>query len=106
MKILVIGSGGREHALCWSLSDSPLCDELYCAPGNAGIQSCAKCVPINANDINKLVSFAEEKCIDFVVVGPEEPLVLGIADKLRNKNIKTNPRFGFNQILFNHFYRS
>ena len=89
MKILVIGSGGREHALCWSLSDSPLCDELYCAPGNAGIKSCAKCVPINANDIDTLVSFVEEKCIDFVVVGPEEPLVLGIADKLRDKNIKT-----------------
>src|SRR5690554_2947978 len=80
MKILVVGSGGREHALCWSIAASPLCDKLYCAPGNAGIAEEAECVPIPADDIRGLVAFAVGNAIDFVVVGPEAPLVAGLAD--------------------------
>lgn len=89
MKVLVVGSGGREHALCWSIAASPLCDKLYCAPGNAGIAREAECVPIGAEDVAGLVSFAKENAIDFVVVGPEAPLVMGLADDLRAAGIKT-----------------
>ncbi|MEQ9199530.1 MAG: phosphoribosylamine--glycine ligase, partial [Rhodospirillales bacterium] len=88
MKVLVVGSGGREHALCWSISASPLCDELYCAPGNAGIAGVATCVDISVDDITGLVSFARDNAIDFVVVGPEGPLVAGLADRLREARIK------------------
>jgi len=89
MRILVVGSGGREHALCWAIAASPLCDKLYCAPGNAGIAAEAECVPIKADEIDKLVDFATAQKIDFVVVGPEAPLVAGLADKLRAAGIKT-----------------
>ncbi|MGH6941723.1 phosphoribosylamine--glycine ligase [Hypericibacter sp.] len=89
MRILVVGSGGREHALCWAIAASPLCDKLYCAPGNAGIASEAECVPIKADELDKLVAFARDNRIDFVVVGPEAPLVAGLADKLRAAGIKT-----------------
>jgi phosphoribosylamine--glycine ligase len=89
MRILVVGSGGREHALCWAIAASPLCDKLYCAPGNAGIAEEAECVPIKADEIDKLVAFARDSKIDFVVVGPEAPLVAGLADKLRAAGIKT-----------------
>ncbi len=89
MDVLVVGGGGREHALCWSIAASPLCDRLYCAPGNAGIAQEAECVPISAEDIDGLVTFAKEKAIDFVVVGPEAPLVMGLADRLREAGIKT-----------------
>ena len=82
MRILVIGSGGREHALCWKIAASPLCDKIYCAPGNAGIARVAECAPIAAEDISGLVGFAKEKGIDFAVVGPEAPLVAGLADAL------------------------
>src|SRR3546814_11409124 len=68
---------GREHALCWAIAASPLCDRLYCAPGNAGIASEAECVPIAADDLDGLVGFATREAIDFVVVGPEQPLVPG-----------------------------
>ncbi len=88
MKILVVGSGAREHALCWAISASPLCDQLYCAPGNAGIATVAECVPVKAEDIDGLVTFAKENAIDFVVVGPEAPLVAGLVDKLDNAGIK------------------
>lgn len=88
MKILVVGGGGREHALCWAIADSPLCDRLYCAPGNAGITRDAECVPISAEDCNALVAFALEKSIDFVVVGPETPLVDGLADRLVEAGVK------------------
>ena len=74
MKVLVVGSGGREHALCWSLASSPLCDKLYCAPGNAGIANVAECVAIKAEDVDALVTFAKDKSIDLVVIGPEAPL--------------------------------
>ena len=70
MRILVVGSGGREHALCWAIAASPLTTKLFCAPGNAGIAEEAECVPIAADDIERLTGFAVEQKIDFVVVGP------------------------------------
>lgn len=88
MKILVVGAGGREHALCWAIAESPLCDHLYCAPGNAGIASVAECVPIGAENIEALVTFATDSAIDFVVVGPEAPLVDGLADRIKEAGIK------------------
>lgn len=88
MKFLVIGSGGREHALCWTLGASPLVDELFCAPGNAGIAEDATLVDISANDQEALVAFAKEQAIDLVVIGPEEPLVLGLADAMRAAGLK------------------
>ncbi|MBP7335748.1 phosphoribosylamine--glycine ligase [Niveispirillum sp.] len=94
MKILVVGSGGREHALCWAIKRSPLCDALYCAPGNAGIKDVATLVPLSANDVAGITAFATAEGIDFVVVGPEEPLVLGLADALRAAGI---PTFGPSQ---------
>ncbi len=68
MRILVVGGGGREHALCWAIAASPLCDRLYCAPGNAGIAREATCVPIGAEDVDALVAFAREEALDFVVL--------------------------------------
>lgn len=88
MKILVIGSGGREHALVWKLASSPRVSELYCAPGNAGISQLATCVPIPATDLAGLKAFAEEKAVDLTVVGPEAPLALGIADLFRESKLK------------------
>lgn len=87
MKILLVGSGGREHALAWKLAQSESCTELYCAPGNAGIEDSAICVPIKVDQIKELVAFAKEKAIDLVVVGPEGPLVDGLADALSAANI-------------------
>ncbi|HXR87722.1 MAG TPA: phosphoribosylamine--glycine ligase [Stellaceae bacterium] len=81
MRILVIGSGGREHALCWAIAASPLCDQLYCAPGNPGIAKEASCVPIAATDSDAILTFAKQEKIDFVIVGPEAPLVAGLVDK-------------------------
>ncbi len=91
MRILVVGSGGREHALCWAIAASPLCEQLYCAPGNAGIAEQAECVAIAAADIDGLVAFARDQTIDFVVIGPEAPLVAGLADRLAAAEI---PAFG------------
>src|ERR1700674_5399454 len=82
MRVLVVGSGGREHALCWAIAASPLCDKLYCAPGNAGIAEEAECVPIAAMDFDGLIAFCQNEKIDFVVVGPEQPLVAGLVDRL------------------------
>lgn len=87
MNILLVGSGGREHALAWKLSQSPKCSKLYCAPGNAGIQDQAECVPIKVDELDKLVAFATDNGIDLVVVGPENPLVDGLADVLRDAGI-------------------
>ena len=88
MKVLVVGSGGREHALCWKLAASPLCAKLYCAPGNAGIGEVAECVAVAADDIEALVGFARGAGIGFVVVGPEAPLVGGLVDRLESVGIK------------------
>ncbi len=87
MRVLVIGSGGREHALCWALSGSPLLTQLWCAPGNPGIADCATCVPIGADDIAQLVRFARDNAVDLVVPGPEAPLVAGIADAMEKAGI-------------------
>ena len=88
MRILVVGSGGREHALCWKIAASPLTDTLYCAPGNAGIAAVATCVAIGAEDIEKLTEFAAKERIDLVVVGPEAPLVKGLVDRLNEAGIR------------------
>src|ERR1700746_2450977 len=93
MRVLVVGSGGREHALVWAISPSPLVDTLYCAPGNAGIAEEAEGVAIGATDIAGLVAFCRRERIDFVVVGPEAPLVLGLVDALEAEGI---PAFGPN----------
>jgi phosphoribosylamine--glycine ligase len=87
MRILVIGSGGREHALCWALLASSLTDALYCAPGNAGIAQDADCVPIRADDIPAIRAFARDNAIDLVVVGPEAPLCAGLVDALNEDGI-------------------
>jgi phosphoribosylamine--glycine ligase len=88
MKVLLIGSGGREHALAWALSASPLLTKLYCAPGNAGIAEVAECVAIGAMDFDRLVAFANEKQIDFVVIGPDNPLVGGLWDRFEAAGIR------------------
>src|SRR5579883_671520 len=88
MRVLVVGGGGREHALCWKIAASPLCDVPYCAPGNAGIAAVATCVPLAADDVAGLVAFAIREAIDFVVIGPEAPLVAGLADQLAAAGIK------------------
>src|SRR4030088_1390058 len=82
MRVLAVGAGGREHALAWAISASPLVDRLFCAPGNAGIAEEAECIAIGATDIKGLVQFCRSERIDFVVVGPEAPLVLGLVDAL------------------------
>jgi phosphoribosylamine--glycine ligase len=88
MRILVVGGGGREHSLCWAISASPLCTKLYCAPGNAGIAQVAECVDVAAEDIAGQVALAKREKIDFVVVGPEVPLAMGLADRLAEAGIK------------------
>ena len=81
MKILVIGSGGREHCLVWKLAQSPLAEKIYCAPGNGGTGLAAQNVDIAAADIEGLLDFALQEGVDLTVVGPEAPLVAGIVDK-------------------------
>lgn len=88
MNILVIGSGGREHALVWKLANSPRARKIYCAPGNAGIAQMADIVDIKAEDIEGLLSFAQEKNIDLTIVGPEVPLVEGIVDRFEEEGLK------------------
>ncbi|MCL2409996.1 MAG: phosphoribosylamine--glycine ligase [Oscillospiraceae bacterium] len=88
MNILVIGSGGREHAICWALKKSPRVDKLYCAPGNGGISTIAKCVNIDAVDIDGIVRFSKDNAIDFVMVAPEEPLSRGLVDALESAGIR------------------
>jgi len=88
MKVLLVGAGGREHALAWMIAQSDLCDELFCAPGNAGTSECAELVAIKPEDVEALTAFAKDKNIDLVVVGPEAPLVMGLADRLEKENIK------------------
>lgn len=88
MKVLVIGSGGREHAFVWKIAQSPLVKKIYCAPGNAGIAALATCVPIGAEDIDALLGFAREQRIDLTVVGPEAPLSKGIVDTFEAAGLK------------------
>lgn len=88
MKVLVIGSGAREHALCWKIKQSKKVSKLYCAPGNAGIEQVAECVNIKAESIDELIDFSVNNKIDLVVIGPEGPLVDGIVDKLKNAGIR------------------
>src|SRR5262252_5566821 len=87
MRVLVVGSGGREHALAWAISASPLVDRLFCAPGNAGIAEEAECIAIGATDIKALVEFCRCELFDFVIAGPEAPLVLGLVDALEAEGI-------------------
>jgi phosphoribosylamine--glycine ligase len=88
MKILVIGSGGREHALVWKIAQSPLVGKIYCAPGNAGTTTLAENIPVAAADVGKLLSFAVENQIDLTVVGPEDPLVEGIVDEFEKRDLR------------------
>ncbi len=88
MKILVVGSGGREHALVWKIAQSPKVDKIYCAPGNGGTAQYAENVAINADDISALLKFAQENKIDLTVVGPEAPLVAGIANEFARAGLK------------------
>ena len=88
MKILVIGSGGREHSLVWSIAASPLCEKIFCAPGNAGISDLAECVKIEAKDTKKIIAFCKKRKIDLVIVGPEDPLANGLIDNLESKRIR------------------
>lgn len=88
MKVLVIGSGGREHALVWKISQSPRVTKLYCAPGSAGIGELAQCVAIDPDDIHRLADFAAKENIDLTVVGPELPLTLGIADLFESRGLR------------------
>jgi len=87
VKVLVIGSGGREHALVWKLRESPAVEKIWCAPGNGGIAADAECVSINPGDVNALIAFAEKMRPDLTVVGPELPLVNGVADAFRVRNL-------------------
>lgn len=80
MKVLIVGSGGREHAIAWKVAQSPRVEKIYCAPGNAGIAEIAECVPIGAMEFDKLVAFAKEKAIDLTVIGMDDPLVGGVVD--------------------------
>lgn len=88
MKILVVGGGGREHAICWKLSNEADVEKIYCAPGNAGISNVAECINIGDSDIEALVKFAKENKIDLTIVGPEVPLVAGIVDEFEKENLK------------------
>ena len=88
MRILVVGGGGREHALCWKIAKSPLLSQLYCAPGNGGIAQLAECVDIPADDLNGLRNFAVENRIDLTVVGPEVPLCMGLVDEFAAAGLK------------------
>lgn len=89
MKVLIVGSGGREHAIATSVAKSPKVDKIYCAPGNAGIGQIAECVPITAMEFDKLVAFAKEKQIDLVIVGMDDPLVGGLVDEMETAGIRT-----------------
>lgn len=88
MRVLVIGQGGREHALCHKISKSPLCEKLYCAPGNGGTAQIAENISIQAEDISALVHFAKQNRIDITVVGPEVPLALGIVDEFQKESLR------------------
>ncbi|MBR6171549.1 MAG: phosphoribosylamine--glycine ligase [Eubacterium sp.] len=89
MKVLIVGGGGREHAITWAVAKSPRVDKIYAAPGNAGIAELAECVNISVMDADALVAFAKEKAVDFVVVGPDDPLAAGVADAFLDAGFPT-----------------
>lgn len=89
MKVLIVGSGGREHAIAMSVAKSDKVEKIYCAPGNAGIAEYAECVAIGAMEFDKLVDFAKEKSVDLVIVGMDDPLVGGLVDQLEDAGIRT-----------------
>ena len=88
MKVLIIGSGGREHAIAWKVAKSPKVDKIYCAPGNAGIAEFAECVPIGAMEFDKLAAFAKENAVDLTVVGMDDPLVGGVVDVFEKEGLR------------------
>ena len=88
MKVLIVGSGGREHAIAWKVSQSPKVDKIYCAPGNAGIAEYAECVPISAMEFDKLAAFAKEHEVDLTVIGMDDPLVGGIVDVFEAQGLR------------------
>ncbi len=88
MKVLIVGSGGREHAMAWKVAQSPKVEKIYCAPGNAGISKYAECVDIGAMEFEKLADFAKEKQIDLTVVGMDDPLVGGIVDVFEARGLR------------------
>ena len=88
MKVLIVGSGGREHAIAWKVAQSPKVEKIYCAPGNAGIGEIAECVPIGAMEFDKLVAFAKEKEIDLTVIGMDDPLVGGVVDAFEAEGLR------------------
>ena len=88
MKVLIVGSGGREHAIAWAVARSPKVDKIYCAPGNAGISEYAECVSIGAMEFDRLAEFAEEKGIDLTIIGMDDPLVGGIVDVFESKDLR------------------
>ena len=88
MKVLIVGSGGREHAIAWSVAKSDKVDKIYCAPGNAGIAEYAECVNIGAMEFDKLVQFAKEKEIDLTVIGMDDPLVAGVVDAFEAEGLR------------------
>ncbi len=88
MKILIVGGGGREHAIAWSVAKSPKVDKIYCAPGNAGIMEYAECIPIGAMEFEKLIAFAKEKEIDLTIIGMDDPLAGGIVDGFEKAGLK------------------
>ena len=88
MKVLVIGSGGREHALVWKIAQSPKVDKIYCAPGNAGIAELAECVDIKVEDLDGLAEFAKTNEVGLTVVGPEVPLTMGVVDRFEQDGLR------------------
>ena len=88
MKILIVGSGGREHAIAWKIAQSPKAEKIYCAPGNAGIAEYAECVDIKAMEFEKLASFAKEHAVDLTVIGMDDPLVGGIVDVFESQGLR------------------
>ena len=88
MKVLIVGSGGREHAIAAAAARSPKAEKIYCAPGNAGIAALAECVPIKVNEFEKIASFAKEKAVDLVIVGPDDPLAEGLVDVLEEAGLR------------------
>lgn len=88
MKVLIVGSGGREHAIAWSVAQSSKVDKIYCAPGNGGISQYAECVSIGAMEFDKLADFAKDKEIDLTIIGMDDPLVGGIVDVFEEKGLR------------------